>query len=829
MKTTSAFLSPCWTIRGLALPIVLSLVLGTGRVVAQIQYTDIAPDFIVQNDGISSIYLLDLNGDGTNDFQVQAFMDYDPPFDQVWIQPLGAVGNAVAGLSGTSSCCEIFGDPLAFNLPFETPIGDATNWRTVRMDLNCDACGNWVVGETGYIGLRLRSGANARYGWLRMTLSGLASATLLDYAVELSPMLAIEAGDTGGCTAPGNRIGESLDPTSAEVSWDSSPGAVQYQVSWRLASGGPASSLLVPSSPAVINSLLPNRRYRWAVTTLCSSDTSTASATEEFGTTDLPRPGQVRTLNLLTPGFPPAEPDGITNFANLGAEIAPLGDLNGDGIQDFAVATRFQPSGPIGGVRVILPDADGSVLLVKRPNAGPADIKSMVGLGDIDGNGAGDLALTEDLTDQVWILLLNTDGTALSAHVLQWDGADATGWELANIGDVDGNGVNDLVVRQSSGAYLFRLDEDGLAINRGYIDFAAAGISGGQFEGMAGIGDLDGDGVPDLAIGDGLDNGDASAAGAVYTLRLNLDGSVKGVQKLHGITAGNWIKNQNSDLFGRSLCAVGDLTGDGIPDLAVAAEQDNDPFSDAGSVLLIALNADGTLLSSRKLADLSQGLNLGVSADDYFGTGLAWVGDTDGDGIGELAIGAPGTNLTGNNLGSVYRIALDIPFCGVPEDAAVDMLMPNAVRLDWSDVPDATSYQIEGRKLGGAPRTATRTTSSFVRSGLLANQSYAWRIRSVCGPLFSQWTPLDTFTTPLSRVAGIGQASIYPNPSQGMIQVVITEQAPGMIQVLDATGRTVLGLRAEQPGSYALDLRDQADGLYLIKMGEETFSLILER
>ena len=62
-----------------------------------------------------------------------------------------------------------------------------------------------------------------------------------------------------------------------------------------------------------------------------------------------------------------------------------------------------------------------------------------------------------------------------------------------------------------------------------------------------------------------------------------------------------------------------------------------------------------------------------------------------------------------------------------------------------------------------------------------------------------------------------------------MIQVVITEQAPGMIQVLDATGRTVLGLRAEQPGSYALDLRDQADGLYLIKMGEETFSLILER
>lgn len=781
---------------------------------AAIRFQDLSPDILVQSEGSDAIYPLDLDNDGTPDFHIRSSIAFDPPFNQLYITPLGAVGHAVAAPGGSSFCCEPFGDPLVYNLPGGAPIDEGLSWSLSTADLNCDACGNWALGETGYVALRLQDGLAARYGWLRLTRTGESGALLLDYAVELLPGVDILAGNTGTCNAPSNRVGESLDNSKALLSWEPVTGAFQYQVSWRKASGGPLTQTITAANSINLVGLLPDTRYRWSVASMCFSDTSAPSAAIEFGTSGMPRPGQVQTLDNSVTGFPAAEPDGIINFAGFGDELAAIGDLNGDGRMDLAVGTRYLPLGANGGLRIVWPDGAGGVLQVRRPVHGPEDIYSMTGLGDVDGNGAGDVAITEDLTDLVWILRLLPDGNSLSAHVLQWTGADVTGGELASIGDWDNNGVQDLMVRQTGGIELYLLDSSGLAIARHFIDFTGTGIGGGFFEGLAGIGDIDNDGVLDIAVGNGLDNQDAPNAGAVFVALLNSDASVKSVRKLNGTNSGNWISNQNSDLFGRTLCGTGDLSGDGIPDLAVAAEQDDDPFSQTGSILLIALNTDGSLLSSRKLADRSQGLNLGLSEDDQLGLSLVWIGDTNGDGIGELAAGAPGFDGSGNNLGAVHLFGLGSAPCATPQDAVVDMLSATAVRLVWSPLALADGYFIEGRKVGGAPQTAFRTGTSFVRIGLQPNRSYAWRIRAQCGEQFSAWTAMDTFTTPVLRNAAGTPALLYPNPTSGRVVLEFEDDTQRTVAIFDATGRRVFQQQLNGAGPFELYLHDLSDGVY---------------
>ncbi len=188
-------------------------------------------------------------------------------------------------------------------------------------------------------------------------------------------------------------------------------------------------------------------------------------------------------------------------------------------------------------------------------------------------------------------------------------------------------------------------------------DFDIFGIS------VASLGDLDGDGVGDLAVGAFWDDDGGGDHGAVWVLFLNSDGTVKSHQKISDTEGGFTGTLDDDDSFGSSVASLGDLDGDGVGDLAVGAASDDDGgrplYAQRGAVWILFLNPDGTVKCHQKISD-TQGDFTGILDDaDLFGYSVASLGDLDGDGVGDLAVGAPLDDDGGHNRGAVWMLFLN--------------------------------------------------------------------------------------------------------------------------------------------------------------------------
>gem|GEM_PF-7107889 len=199
---------------------------------------------------------------------------------------------------------------------------------------------------------------------------------------------------------------------------------------------------------------------------------------------------------------------------------------------------------------------------------------------------------------------------------------------------------------------------------------------------VANIGDLDGDGVNDLAVGAPYSEEPNSASsfadccvgskpytnrGEVHIMFMNSDGSVKSTVEIDDTTTNGPIL-RNDDRFGWSVESISDLNGDGIDDLVSGAFSDNGSAEQTprnyGNIHILFLDTDGSLASETVEVrnDTTNGPTL--SFDDAFGSSIANMGDLDGDGYDDLAVGAIFDDAGGSNRGAVHVLFMD-------EDGAV--------------------------------------------------------------------------------------------------------------------------------------------------------------
>jgi hypothetical protein len=227
---------------------------------------------------------------------------------------------------------------------------------------------------------------------------------------------------------------------------------------------------------------------------------------------------------------------------------------------------------------------------------------------DLDGDG---VASPEDCNDY--------DATSYPGAIELWDRRD---------NDCDGRIDNEIAVATADGTFAGKAN-----------DWAGHSI--------ASAGDVDGDGKDDVLGGAPNSNEGGTRSGKTYLS--------------FGSTELSFVGEDEFDESGYSVSSAGDVDGDGLADVLIGARFSEDAGYQAGETYLVLAATIAAQLAadpSTNTFDLSSAdaSFLGEMAEDESGTSVAAAGDVDGDGRGDLLIGAPGNDEGGDLAGKSYLV-----------------------------------------------------------------------------------------------------------------------------------------------------------------------------
>ncbi len=240
------------------------------------------------------------------------------------------------------------------------------------------------------------------------------------------------------------------------------------------------------------------------------------------------------------------------------------------------------------------------------------------------------------------------------AILLGGSAGEEAGYCVAGAGDVDGDGLPDLLVGaayadweplDAGAAYLITATPSGSSFL--YYQTALWGGSDQDYAGeaVAGAGDVNADGFDDILVGARGTDGAGSSAGSAYLvmgpvstdLTLPFD-----TTELTGVARG--------DYAGWAVGSAGDVNADGYDDILVGAVAEDSGGTSAGAAYLMLGPVSAGSLSS---ADLTL---TGASSGDKAGWSVACAGDTDADGHDDIIVGAPYVDGVDTDTGAAYLL-----------------------------------------------------------------------------------------------------------------------------------------------------------------------------
>ena len=277
---------------------------------------------------------------------------------------------------------------------------------------------------------------------------------------------------------------------------------------------------------------------------------------------------------------------------------------------------------------------------------------------DFDGDGTEDLIGAATGTNgAVYVMqgpLSGSSATSSAYATLQGESSDdQPGRGLSVMADHDGDGVSDLLIgapndddfsTNSGAVYLVYGIPTGTSSLASYQKVVGEAINSVAGFAVTGEGDFDGDGTDDVVIGA---YGYSNKTGRAYLFYGPVTASVSSVGSADLIIEGD----NTQDRLGAALALRGDFDGDGTDDLVLGAPYDDASTPDAGIAFVLFGNttSSGTLYA----ADTDLGF-YGKGTNDHTGSALSYVSDIDGDGKDELLLAAPDQKNNGAASGVVY-------------------------------------------------------------------------------------------------------------------------------------------------------------------------------
>ncbi|MDB4594150.1 FG-GAP-like repeat-containing protein, partial [Paracoccaceae bacterium] len=398
--------------------------------------------------------------------------------------------------------------------------------------------------------------------------------------------------------------------------------------------------------------------------------------------------------------------NGIDGSDNSGYSVSNAGDVNGDGLGDLIVGARSaDPNGnsSAGESYVVFGKSNGTAIELSDVAAGTGGFVingidasdqsgySVSNAGDVNGDGLDDLIVGARYADPngtnsgaSYVVFGKSGGAQIELSEIQknsndqgfvingWYLNDYSGVSVSAAGDVNGDGLDDLIVgafrddpngTDSGASYVIFGKSDGNSVELGQMatrfnssGFAINGeiTSDGSGYSVSGAGDVNGDGLSDLIIGS-LENKSYVVFGKQSLTEVELS------QLSSNSHSGGFIINAVDayDGSGYSVSGAGDVNGDGLDDLLIGA-YGGDPNGNSlsGESYVVFGKANGTAIELSNVTAGTGGFVInGIDTNDYSGYSVSSAGDVNGDDLDDLIVGAYGADPNGNsNAGESYVV-----------------------------------------------------------------------------------------------------------------------------------------------------------------------------